>query len=46
MFLVLKRWQDGKVHFRTIVPFEQNVQEEGGRGDDVGHNQVGLMDNT
>ncbi|MDC0262390.1 hypothetical protein OAK77_00145 [bacterium] len=45
MFLVLKRWQDGKVHFRAIVPFEQGVEEEGGRGDDVGYNQMGLMNN-
>jgi len=29
MFLVLKRWQDGKVHFRAIVPLEQGVEEEG-----------------
>jgi hypothetical protein len=45
MFLVLKRWQDGKVHFRAIVPLEQGVEEEGGRGDDVGYNQMGLMNN-
>ncbi|MBL6845122.1 MAG: hypothetical protein ACJ0BN_15100 [Limisphaerales bacterium] len=45
MFLVLKRWQDGEVHFRVLVPFEQDGQEEGGRGDDVLHNQMGLMNN-
>jgi len=45
MFLVLKRWQDGKVQLRMVVPFEQGGRKEGGGGDDVGHNQMGLMDN-
>ena len=45
MFLVLKRWQDGKVQLRMVVPFKQGGREEGGGGDDIGHNQIGLMNN-
>jgi hypothetical protein len=33
MFLVLKRWQDGKVQLRMVVPFEQGGRKEGGGGD-------------